>query len=408
MTKKDIIMVIPGACAQIPLIKAIHNSGYKVVCVNPYKDSPAFEFSDYSECYDILDVESCVRVAEKYNVCAVMSDQCDIAMPPLAAVSERLKLNSIGTELAELYTNKYAMRDFSKKNGFPFPKYARCETVEEALSFFETLKSKKMIIKPLDSNSSRGVFTINNKKELEALFDKSLAFSKIMKAVICEEYIEGTEFTVDGIALNGKHYSLAVSQKSHFAYNPNIACELYFSYDNADFDYDALRKQNDRYVEKSGLPFGFTHAEYKFDGEKFVLIEIGARGGGNYISSHIVPIMNDIDNYKILIDSTLGATRNDNYGLSEKSGYPKRCCVLKFFDIDKTNSGKTLREIKGENILSDNKKVLLYSFNVKAGEQVNNAENDSKRIGFYIAYGDTREELDSLMKLIDNNVRFVF
>ena len=407
MDKQDIIMVIPGSNAQIPLINSLHKNGYSVVCVNPYKDSPAFPYSDYSECFDILDVQACAQVAEKYSVLAVMSDECDIAMPTVAAVSEKLGLNSIGADMAELYTNKYAMREFSIKNGFSAPKYKLCGTLEEAKKFLSYL-GKKMIIKPLDSNSSRGVYTISEGKDLERLFEKSLSYSKIMKAVICEEYIEGTEFTVDGLVYQGKHYSLAVSEKKHYAHHPNIACELYFSHYNQNYDYDALRKQNDLYVEKSGLPFGFTHAEYKYDGEKFVLIEIGARGGGNYISSHIIPIMQDIDNYRILIESTLGICQSEDYKLSEESARRDRCCVLKFFDIDKKFDGKILKEVKGESFLRENPNVLLYSINVHIGECVNLADDDSKRIGFYIAYSETKEELDSFIELVDKKVCFEF
>lgn len=400
------IMVIPGALAQVPLIKALKKHGYSVVCVNPFKDSPGFEYADYSECFNILDVESCTSVAEKYRVSAVMSDECDIAMPPLAAVSEKTGLNSIGSDMAELYTNKTAMREFGVKNGFPTPRYRQCKTLQEAEEFFASLDTK-MIIKPLDSNSSRGVYTITDASELGELFEKSLSFSKVQKAVICEEYIEGTEFTVDGIVWAGKHYSLAISEKKHYSHHPNIACELYFSHSNPDFDYDKLREQNNLYVEKSGLPFGFTHAEYKFNGKEFVLIEIGARGGGNYISSHIVPAMTGIDNYKLLIDSTMNKGGYE-YDFSIKDEYKNRCAVLKFFDIDTKDDGKELKRIHGESLLNDNPKVLLYGFNVQLGERVKVAENDSKRIGFYIAYGDTREELDRFIGTVDENVSFEF
>ena len=81
---------------------------------------------------------------------------------------------------------------------------------------------------------------------------------------------------------------------------------MFFSYDNDKFDYDLLRKVNDEYVNKTGLPFGLTHAEYKYEDGKYYLIEIGARGGGNLIGSHIVPLISGVDNYTYLIEKTLG------------------------------------------------------------------------------------------------------
>lgn len=402
----DTIMVIPGASAQIPIIKRIKELGYQVVCVNPYKDSPAFPYADYHEEYDILNVSDCLMVARKYNVCAVISDECDIAMPTVAAVSEALNTPSIGSDLARLYTKKTEMREFSKMHGFPCPAFKQCTSPDEAKAFFDSLDVPKMIMKPLDSNSSRGVYTITSHEEIENKFKLSLEFSHIEKAVLCEEYIEGIEFTVDGIVLNGKHYSLAISKKKHYEHHKNIACELYFSHSDPDFDYEQLRRQNDQYVAASGLPFGFTHAEYKFNGNQFVLIEIGARGGGNYISSHIVPAMTGLDNYKLLIEHTLNPEQQDTYILNPQ--YEKRCCVLKFFDVDAVHDGMVAKEIKNECLLKNNEKVLLYRFNFNVGDTIHVAEDDSKRIGFYIAYGNTREELDAFMEKIENNVKLGF
>lgn len=100
-----------------------------------------------------------------------------------------------------------------RKNGFPYTAYKQCNTLEEAKEFFSSLGSHKMIIKPLDSNSSRGVYTVTDEKEIDDYFNESLSFSRSINAVLCEEYIEGTEFMVDGIVVNGKHYSLTVSKK---------------------------------------------------------------------------------------------------------------------------------------------------------------------------------------------------
>lgn len=400
------IMVIPGAAAQIPLIKRLRELRFKVVCVNPYEDSPAFPYADYTEQYDILDVSACTQIARKYKVCAVISDECDIAMPTVAAVSEALGIPSIGSKLAGLYTNKRKMREFSAENGFPCPLYKQCGKLEEAEAFFSSLQVPKMIIKPLDSNSSRGVYTITAIDDLRASFTKAFAFSRSTKAVLCEEFIEGTEFTVDGIVLNGKHYSLAVSKKKHYVHHKNIACELYFSHADAEFDYEQLRKQNDEYVEATGLPFGFTHAEYKYNGKEFVLIEIGARGGGNYISSHIVPIMTGIDNYKLLIEHTLDTTAQDTYALTEK--YRNRCCVLKFFDVEAENNGLAVQSVSGEELLREDPRVLMYQFNFEPGDVIYMAADDSKRVGFYIAYAETRDELNCLMEHITETVRFNF
>lgn len=97
--------------------------------------------------------------------------------------------------------------------------------------------------------------------------------------MLAERYIVGKEFTIDGMAYNGVHHSLAVSEKAHFPYNKNIASELRFSYSNENYDYEELRKNHDQLINRTGLSFGLTHAEYKYEDGKYFLIEMAARGG---------------------------------------------------------------------------------------------------------------------------------
>ena len=70
-----------------------------------------------------------------------------------------------------------------------------------------------LIIKPLDSNSSRGVFKLENEADIAERFPESLKYSKSKKAVLVEEYIDGPEFTVDGIVIGDGHRSLGISKR---------------------------------------------------------------------------------------------------------------------------------------------------------------------------------------------------
>ena len=104
-----LILIIAGTQWQIPLIEKIHKMGHKVLVLNLYPDSPAFSVADFSEVVDILDKETCLEIAKKYNVDAVLSDECDIATPTIAYIAKQMNLVGISPELASLYTNKYEM-----------------------------------------------------------------------------------------------------------------------------------------------------------------------------------------------------------------------------------------------------------------------------------------------------------
>ena len=393
------VLVIPGGKSQYLLIKKLKNEGHEVVCIDPDINAIGMGISDYPIVGDILDKKNCVKIAKDYEVNAVISDECDIAMPVVAYLGSELNLITLSINEAELYTNKAKMRIFCKETGFLYPEFKICYTVEEALEFYKNKKFEKLIIKPLDSNSSRGVFLISNEDELKRKYIETQSFSKQDKAVLCERYIEGTEFTVDGLVLGDTHYSLAVSEKRHYEYNPNIACELFFSYKNDRFDYDYLRYINDLYVKKTGLRFGLTHAEYKYENGNYYLIEIGARGGGNYISSHIVPLFSNINSYDYLINMSL--RKEFLFSSKELKFNKKRCAVLKFFDVDKEGYVSEITNLE----LLKSSKILKYEFRFQKGDYITKAENDSNRVGFYIAWEENEYKLREIMKMIEENVR---
>ncbi len=399
---KKTVVILPGSTWQIPIIKKSKSMGYRTLVVNPYEDSPAFDYADDYLQSDIFDIECVLNYCRKEGADAVVSEECDIAMPLVAEIGKCLCLSTLNLESARLFTDKSAMRDFCQKNHFFSPKYKLCKTIEEAEAFFDEYQ-KEIIIKPLDSNSSRGVYKIKKKEDLRGSFEKSLQFSKIQKAVLAEEYIDGVEFTVDGIKTPKRHFTLAISEKKHFLHNPNIAYQLYFTRSNSKYNYDMLVLQNDLFVDHSPLQFGLTHAEYKFKDGKFYLIEIAARGGGNLISSHIVPYMSGVDNYRYLLDCSLGDITSPDFTIPES--YMDRCAVLRFFQIP--DGGGIVEKIDGIEILENTPQVVEYKFNFKIGDKICDASTDADRAGFYIACCEQKDELNELMREIENKVKIL-
>ena len=397
------VMVIAGSKWQIPITKKIKEMGYSPYVVNLYQDSPAFKYADKSGVMDILDFNSCLTFAKENGIDAVLSEECDIAMPTVAHIAEKLHLCALSPDMAALYTNKFAMREFCKRNNISYPEYRKCQNIEDAREFFRTL-NRKMIIKPLDANSSRGVFTIENESDLELYFYEAMSFSKVEKCVLAERYIEGAEFTIDGIKTPKKHYTMAISEKKHYEHNKNVACELYFSHSNENFDYDKLKEVNDRFINASALEFALTHAEYKYEDGQFYLIEIAARGGGNLISADIVPIMTGIDNYQYLIECSLGNVKDADFTVPDK--YKNRCSVLKFFDVP--GMGGVVKNIAGIDYLTNSPNVVKWELNFEVGDYIEKAADDSKRAGYYIAYADSKSELDKLMKEITERFDIIY
>ena len=390
------ILLLPGTKWQIHLAKKIKEKGYKLYVVDPAQDAPCKKYADVFLQADIFDNKSIDQFIQCDPIDAVISDECDIATVVIARIGEKFRLPSIGLEMAGFYTDKRRMRDFCREIKLKYPKYRVCKTKEEVCHFYRELDCT-MIMKPIDCNASKGVYTIHSEKDIDIHFLETFSYSRTEKAVLAEQYIYGTEFTIDGIKTPSKHYTLAISEKKHFKHNDNIADELLFSHYNSQYDYEKLKAINDTYILKSQLPFGFTHAEYKYENGEFFLIEIGARGGGNRISSVITQYMSGHDTYNYLIDSAVGKITEYDFSIQEP--FRERAAVLKFFHTP--YGGGRVRKIYGLDYLDAEPNIQDYSLNFQTGDMIEDCVSDSARIGYYIACCEDMEHLKTIMNHVE-------
>lgn len=395
------VMVIAGGDWQIELIKKAKSMGHYVICSNLYEDSPAFPYADACEVANVLDKEKNLEIARKYMPDAVISDQSDIAVPTVAYLNEQLGLRGIGIEKANLFTDKSLQRQFCKEHGIAVPDFRLCETLEDAMPMLE--KYGKIVIKPIDSQSSRGVYTIESRQQLEEKYHDTISWSNRKKVFLAEEYIDGDEFTIDGLVINGHHYPLCISVKEMYPQNPNISRTQSYSYLSDKHDYNLLRATNKQLVEAIGLPMGLTHSEYKAHGGKFYLVEAGARGGGSNLSGKIVPFMSEIDNYEYLIKEALGQEVDED-AVSNKEFSKDKYVVMRFFDF---GEGK-IKSVEGLDFLRSHPMLLDYQLEIKPGDELKQPAYGRLRPGHFIIGGCGKENVEREAARILDAVKVVF
>lgn len=391
-------MIIGGGEWQIPVIRKAKQLGLFVINTNLYPKSLGFKDADVGLVADVLDKEQNLAYAKEWNVDAVITDQSDIAVPTVAYVAEHMQLKGVGTAVADLFTNKSLMRKFCVKHDFPSPRFKLCNQFEDAIAFLNECNFP-LVVKPPANQSSRGVLKVTNMPELEHAYTSAMHHSKD-ETVLIEEFIGGIELTIDGIQLNaGGHYSLATSTKTHYAHNEMIANQLWFSQQHPDIDFDALHNQHNQMVKLMGLPFGLTHAEYKYHAGKFYLVEIAARGGGTKISSDIVPLMSAIDSNELLIRMAIGKRINEIHPEGRKI-----TSVLDFFEF-RPGKVKTIHGIEEASALSG---VVSIGLNIVEGDVIEEVSDDRSRHGYIIAYSENAESLKGLLRKIHQTVQITY
>lgn len=394
------LLIIGGGKWQLSLIKSAKQAGHWVAVTNLFKDSPGFQYADKFAEIDIADKEATLDFAKKIEPDAVLSDQSDLAVPTVAFISEKLGLPGIGIKQATLFTNKLRMREFCEVNGLPVPKYFHAQDKADAIRTASTFPLP-MIIKPISGHSSKGVTKIDRVEEIEEAIDNVILQGK-SGGFLIEEFIEGEEFTVEGLKLPGEnHVTLGISYKKHFSENEMVASQLWYDADRTDVNYDQLIAQHNQMIDKMGLEYGLTHAEYKFRKNSFYLIEVAARGGGTNIPSTIMSKLNNIDLNQILISLSL---KEKLPKVNELLPAKKQKALLHFF---KFSPGK-IKNIKNIQAATKIRGVVELEINVQAGSEIPKITDDSKRHGYAILIASSLEDLKNTLINIERTIKIEY
>jgi aminotransferase len=389
-------LVIGGGLWQVPIIKLLKSKGHRLHVVDPYKHSPGVKISDNHIQCDVRDTNSIIDSIKELSFKCVTSDQSDISVNTVSSINEYLNLNGPGIKSTGYFTNKYKMRTLSSNIGVPCPNFRKINSISDLNDFIND-NGLPIILKPADSQSSRGVSKINsdNVEELEHIYINSLKYSNC-GYLIAEDFIDGTEVTVEGFVSDNKYLTLAISEKKHF--RTGIASELRYPADISSKVKNALRKYMEQFVTHSKLIYGITHAEFMVnkDTGDVTLIEIACRGGGTLISSNIVKLVSDFDVYEEFYNNLIGnVTKFDDITINEKHA------ILKFFEF---SDGK-VKDIHGIDFLSTIEEIEEIQLNFKIGDVLLPADDDRSRQGFYIASAPTKQELDRLIDLVDRTAQ---
>jgi biotin carboxylase len=172
--------------------------------------------------------------------------------------------------------------------------------------------------------------------------------------------------------------------KLQYPHNECIASRLAYPPRFSDTAIENIKNIATKVVERLGLVNGISHAEYRMRGDIPVLVEVGARGGGNRIASMIVPHVSGVDIYEMLIRSLLG---EQNLGIPESLW---RSANLEFFQFQpgRVKAIHGLDEVRKEKLAQD------ISLNFKVGDTIKSAADDRHRPGYFIVLGESRDEVD--------------
>lgn len=395
MMKK--IMVLAAGLLQIDVIEKAKCMGYYVLAVDGNPKAPGFNVADKAICADIVNEETMLKIARDEHVDGVIHPCSEVSMAVMGRINDELGLSGISREQAICATNKHLMRKAFEKGNAPSPKSILAQDAEDAWSRLQNEFDTDAILKPSRNSGSRGIAKVSrnmDKGDFIRAYDEALSESRD-HSVLIEQFIEGPEFSIEMIVWRGDIHVLTVTDKKttgapHFVELGHNQPSCFSA-----TDVETLKAAAVAGVRALGVNNCACHAEAKLMNGKAYLMEVGARLGGDFISTELTHLSTGVDMVAAAIDVALGVEPD----LSAKEE-PKGVCIRYFCP----KPGK-LVSISNTEVLN-NPHVYLWEIYPKEGDVIPAVTSSLCRSGHVIVTEKTPQKAIELAERLIESVKF--
>jgi len=402
--EKPWVLVLGAGYWQIPLINTVKRLGYRALATDRDTDAPGKFHADRFEPVDITDPERTIELSRDVGVIGAVSDQTDLSVPTLARVCQALNLPGPTPEIAFNTTNKAQMRELVKSAGLKMnPKFRVCGNVDVAVKAIVKDHPNApggvgfpCVVKPTDSQASRGVQKILHMKELKHACEDAFRFSREGR-ILVEEFLPGTEVTVEGCRYAGETHLLAISRKRHTPPPHIIAMNLDFPAPLPDKTIKEIENAYFDLVDALGIVAGSIHGELIVTNNGIYLVEMANRGGGSGTSSHCIPAYSGVDLLEANVRYAVGDERPVNRTLN-------RAGVLRFmlFGVG------TVESIEGINEAKAIPGVVACDLYIKPGDILQPPVMDTQRHGYIITVADSLPDAQEIADRVERTIKVSF
>ena len=395
MMKK--IMVLAAGLLQIDVIEKAKRMGYYVLAVDGNPKAPGFNVADKAICADIVNEETMLKIARDEHVDGVIHPCSEVSMAVMGRINDELGLSGISREQAICATNKHLMRKAFEKGNAPSPKSILAQDAEDAWSRLQNEFDTDAILKPSRNSGSRGIAKVSrnmDKGDFIRAYDEALSESRD-HSVLIEQFIEGPEFSIEMIVWQGEIHVLTVTDKKttgapHFVELGHNQPSCFSA-----TDVETLKAAAVAGVRDLGVNNCACHAEAKLMNGKAYLMEVGARLGGDFISTELTHLSTGIDMVAAAIDVALGVEPD----LSAKEE-PKGVCIRYFCP----KPGKLVSILNTE--VLNNPHVYLWEIYPKEGDVIPAVTSSLCRSGHVIVTEKTPQMTIELAERLIESVKF--
>lgn len=212
------IMILAGGNDQAALIQELRSkfNELEVILIDFAPNVVAAKYADKHIVESTMDLQKVKEIAIVEKVDYIMTACGDQPLLTMAVVSEELGLPCYLSKKQVLnLTNKMYMKKLMQENDIPTSKF-RTFTSKDELD--TTGLTYPLVVKPVDSNGSKGVRKVIDEAELHEYAKDAFRFT-LTDTIIVEEFNEGVEISADFYVLDGKAQKVMWCQLNKFPVN---------------------------------------------------------------------------------------------------------------------------------------------------------------------------------------------
>lgn len=384
------LIILGASDLQLPTILKAKEKGIFTYVLDMNPQAVGVAYADHFKNISTIDTEKVIEFVNTVRPDGIMTAASDRPMKTVAAICDTFGLPGISKEVAERATNKVAMRLALEKGRVPIPKFlivSRNEEFRTAITKFQG----RYIVKPADNSGSRGIFLVEKPEDSEIAFNYSMSNSS-NGYILVEEFIEGPEVSVETITYKGITSVIAITDKittgpPYFVELGHIQPSMLPPYVQENIRNIAIQA-----VEALGINNSPSHVELKIAETGPKIIELGARMGGDCITSHLVPLSTGVDMVGASIDLALGR-------IPDIQKRFEKVAVIRYFQ----QSPGIIKKIILPSPFPEG--VVAIHFSKKEGESVGAVYNSADRIGYFIAQGLSRGLVEKICDNVMNSIK---
>jgi biotin carboxylase len=307
--KQRSVVVLGGNQMACAAVERIQEHGFRVIVVDGNPAAPAGRISDEFVYQNFVDVTATTKALAKFTFDGIIPLN-DFAIRSAALAARERNLPGWNRFAEGCFTSKIAMKRAWLAN--------RLSTASCTFSTVANLVARQFpewsiwpaVVKPAFSGGgSRGVFVARDWDDVHERLPR-VESTYLDGCVVIEEYINGTEHTLEVLVCRGVPRLLSISDKENYAQSATIVQKLFFPGPIGNSFRDKLERLVSAATAAMQLTDGTTHYEVLIrNGEPF-LLEVGGRPGGGLNFHPICELSTGYDYPGLLAAVLTGATPN--------------------------------------------------------------------------------------------------